>query len=105
MIVGAVADIHGNFEALTLAMDRHPDVPLWICVGDVASRTGAYPTPPRPLFWIKGNNEDFERIAAWEAGEGQPDNLRYIRNGTAADVGRLGDLVLRLRGDRLGAGL
>ena len=89
MTVGAVADIHGNFEALTRAMDRHPDVPLWICVGDVASRTGAYPSPPRPLFWIKGNNEDFERIAAWEAGEAQPPNLHYIRNGTTADVGDL----------------
>ena len=68
---------------------RHPDVPLWICVGDLASRTGEYPTPPRPLFWIKGNNEDFERIAAWEAGAAQPPNLHYIRNGTAADVGSL----------------
>jgi Icc-related predicted phosphoesterase len=89
MTIGAVADIHGNFDALTQAMERHPDVPLWICVGDVASRTGAYPTPSRPLFWIKGNNEDFERIAAWEAGEAQPRNLHYIRNGTAADVGPL----------------
>jgi uncharacterized protein len=89
MTIGAVADIHGNFEAMTQAMERHPDVPLWICVGDLASRTGDYPTPPRPLFWIKGNNEDFERIAAWEAGEAQPPNLHYIRNGTAADVGSL----------------
>jgi Icc-related predicted phosphoesterase len=89
MTIGAVADIHGNFDALTQAMERHPDVPLWICVGDLASRTGEYPTPPRPLFWIKGNNEDFQRIAAWEAGEPQPHNLRYIRNGTAADVGGL----------------
>ena len=89
MTVGAVADIHGNFEALTRAMDRHPDVPLWICVGDVASRAGAYPDPPQPLFWIKGNNEDFDRIAAWEAGDTQPRNLHYIRNGTAADVGSL----------------
>src|SRR5687767_14178096 len=89
MTVGAVADIHGNFDALTRAMDRHPDVPLWICVGDVASRTGSYPAPPRPLFWIKGNNEDFERIAGWEAGEPQSHNLHYIRNGTASDVGTL----------------
>jgi Icc-related predicted phosphoesterase len=89
MFLGAVADIHGNFDALTQAMERHPDVPLWICVGDLASRAGVYPAPPRPLFWIKGNNEDFERIAAWEAGEAQPPNLHYIRNGTATDVGRL----------------
>jgi Icc-related predicted phosphoesterase len=87
MILGAVADIHGNFEALTRAMLRHPDVPHWICVGDLASRTGAYPEPPAPLFWIKGNNEDFDRIAAWEHGDPQPHNLHYIRNGTAATVG------------------
>ena len=89
MQIGAVADIHGNFDALTRAMQRHPDVALWICVGDLASRAGAYPEPPQPLFWIKGNNEDFERIAAWEQGAAQPRNLHYIRNGTAATVGPL----------------
>ncbi len=88
-MIGAVADIHGNFDALTLAMERHPEVPLWICVGDVASRTGAYPDPPRPLYWIKGNNEDFDRIAQWEAGAPQPPHLHYIRNGTAVEVGPL----------------
>ena len=89
MIIGAVADIHGNFEALSRAMLRHPEVPHWICVGDLASRTGAYPEPPQPLFWIKGNNEDFDRIAEWTRGGEQPRNLRYIRNGTAVMVGPL----------------
>lgn len=88
-LIGAVADIHGNFEALTHAMERHPDVPLWICVGDVASQSGAYPEPPKPLYWIKGNNEDFDRIAAWEGGAPLPCNLHLIRNGTAAAVGPL----------------
>ena len=89
MIIGAVADIHGNFDALTRAMERHGDVPLWICVGDLASRTDAYPETPKPLFWIKGNNEDFDRIAAWEGGAPQPRDLHYIRNGTAVEVGPL----------------
>jgi Icc-related predicted phosphoesterase len=89
LVLGAVADIHGNFDALTRAMERHPDVPYWICVGDLASRAGFYPSPPRPLYWIKGNNEDFDRIAGWEAGEPQPDHLHYIRNGTAVRVGTL----------------
>jgi uncharacterized protein len=89
LLIGAVADIHGNFDAMTAAMRRHPDVPLWLCVGDVASRTGAYPEPPAPLYWIKGNNEDFDRIATWEAGEPQPLNLHYLPNGTAARVGPL----------------
>jgi hypothetical protein len=88
-LIGAVADIHGNFDALRRAMERHPDVPLWLCVGDLASNSGAYPEPPRPLYWIKGNNEDFSRIAAWEAGEPQPRHLHLIRNGTAMAVGPL----------------
>jgi Icc-related predicted phosphoesterase len=89
LLIGAVADIHGNFDALRRAMERHADVALWICVGDVASITGAYPEPPKPLYWIKGNNEDFDRIAAWDAGEPAPRNLHFIRNGTAVAVGPL----------------
>ena len=88
-MIGAVADIHGNFEALARAMAQHPDVPYWICVGDLASRAGAYPEPPAPLFWIKGNNENFDRIAEWERGAAQPRHLHYIRNGTAVTVGSL----------------
>jgi Icc-related predicted phosphoesterase len=88
MRIGAVADIHGNFDALEHAIARHPDVPLWICVGDLASRSGSYPEVPAPLYWIKGNNEDFDRIAAWTAGE-PSGNLRFIPNGTAAAVGPL----------------
>jgi len=89
LIIGAVADIHGNFEALYRAMARHTDVSLWICVGDVASSTGAYPEPPAPLYWIKGNNENFDRIAAWEAGRDPAPKLHYIRNGTSTRVGPL----------------
>jgi uncharacterized protein len=89
MLIGAVADIHGNFDALERAMARHPDISLWICVGDLASRTGAYPDPVKPLYWIKGNNEDFDRIARIQSGLENPGNLRFISNGTAVDVGPL----------------
>jgi Icc-related predicted phosphoesterase len=88
MQIGAVADIHGNFDALEQAMERHPDVPLWICVGDLASSTKRYPDVPAPLYWIKGNNEDFDRIEAWAAGASSG-YLRFIANGTAAAVGPL----------------
>ena len=71
------------------AMERHADVPLWLCVGDVASRTGAYPEPPAPLYWIKGNNEDFNRVAAWEAGREMVRHLHLIPNGTSHTVGPL----------------
>ena len=89
MLIGAIADIHGNFEAMRHAMLRHADVPLWICVGDVASSTGAYPEPPSPLYWIKGNNEQFDRIADWEVGRDVLPNLHYIMNGTSMRVGPL----------------
>ena len=89
MFIGAVADIHGNFDAMRRAMTRHADVPWWVCVGDVASSTGAYPEPPAPLYWIKGNNEEFDRIAEWEAGRDTPLNLLYITNGTSVRVGPL----------------
>ncbi|HEU5255388.1 MAG TPA: metallophosphoesterase family protein [Vicinamibacterales bacterium] len=89
MLIGALADIHGNFDAMRAAMERHPEVPFWLCVGDVASRTGAYPDPSAPLYWIKGNNEDFDRIAAWESGRDMIANLYFIPNGTSRTVGPL----------------
>ena len=85
-IFGVIGDIHGNFAALERVMQRHLDVPFWLCVGDVASTTGAYPTPPSPMYWIKGNNESFDRIAAFEAGTDAVPNLHYIANGAAAEV-------------------
>jgi Icc-related predicted phosphoesterase len=89
VLIGALADIHGNFDAMRRAIERHPEVPFWLCVGDMASRTGAYPEPPAPVYWIKGNNEDFDRIAAWEAGRDPVPNLQFIPNGTARKIGPL----------------
>src|ERR687898_712862 len=89
MQFGVLADVHGNFEAMRLAMTCHPDVPLWLCVGDLASRAGLYPEPPAPLYWIKGNNENFDRIAEWQAGKALVPNLHFIPNGTATAAGPL----------------
>jgi hypothetical protein len=86
MIFGVLADVHGNFDAMTRAMRRHPDVPFWLCVGDLASRAGAYPEPLVPLYWIKGNNENFDAIEAFVSGVRHVPNLHYIPNGTAVDV-------------------
>ena len=83
MIFGVVADIHGNFEAMHAAMARHPDVPFWLCVGDLASRAGAYPEPIAPLYWIKGNNDNFDAIESYVNGTLHTPNLHYIPNGTA----------------------
>jgi Icc-related predicted phosphoesterase len=87
MTFGVIADVHGNFDAMQQAMERHPDVPFWLCVGDLASRAGRYPTPPAPLYWIKGNNEDFDQVARFEDGSLRVEHLHYIPNGTSVRIG------------------
>ncbi len=89
MQFGVLADVHGNFDAMHAAMTRHPQVPYWLCVGDLASRTGAYPEPPVPLYWIKGNNENFDVIEQIVRGPLRIPNLHYIPNGTAVRIGDL----------------
>jgi predicted phosphodiesterase len=94
---GALGDIHGDFAAARRVMQANPDVPFWLCVGDVADAGGRYEPFPSPLFWIKGNNEDFDAIADAAAREqaahnGPPyvvgENLFFIPNGIQIDVGQ-----------------
>jgi Calcineurin-like phosphoesterase superfamily domain len=87
MQIGALGDIHGAFETVQLIMKRHPDVPLWVCVGDVASNDGDYFTPVAPLHFIKGNNEDFDVLAAAKAGLAPAPTLHYLPNGGPYSVG------------------
>ncbi len=84
MQFGALGDIHGDFDAARRIMERHRKVPFWLCVGDVADAEGRYDPLPSPLYWIKGNNENFDLIAEW----GEPvargpayENLGYVPNG------------------------
>jgi len=87
MMIGALGDIHGEFEAVDDIMQRHRDVPLWVCVGDVASNDGEYFTPPSPLYFIKGNNEEFDVLAAAVAGQPPSPMLHYLANGGPFLVG------------------
>jgi hypothetical protein len=80
---GAVGDLHGHFDALYRIMARHPDIGLWVCPGDLANDAGEYPVPPAPLYWIKGNNENFDFVCAQPPGSGTIPNLHYLPNGTA----------------------
>ena len=66
-------------------MERHPEVPFWLCVGDVADDQGRYEALPAPLYWIKGNNESFDAIAAGVF----PGNLHYLPNGIAIEIAGL----------------
>ena len=87
MQIGALGDIHGAFDTVQDIMARHPDVPLWVQVGDVASNDGEYFTPARPLYWIKGNNEDFDVIADAIGGHPPAPTLHYLPNGGPHQVG------------------
>jgi hypothetical protein len=87
MQIGALGDIHGEFETVQLIMNRHADVPLWVCVGDVASNEGEYFTPPVPLHFIKGNNEEFDVLAAAMTGRSPAPTLHYLPNGGPYLVG------------------
>ena len=87
MQIGALGDIHGAFETVQIIMRRHEDVPLWVCVGDVASNEGDYFTPVAPLYFIKGNNEEFDVLAAAVAGRPPAPTLHYLQNGGPHKVG------------------
>src|SRR5262245_53022684 len=81
---GAFGDPHGDFAAVRRVIDRHPECPYWVCVGDLGGDEGHYEPVPVPIYWIKGNNEDFDFVAAppaWAA-----EHLRFIPNGTLATV-------------------
>ena len=87
MLIGALGDIHGAFDTVQDIMARHPDVPFWVQVGDVAANNGAYFAPVAPLYWIKGNNEDYDVIAEAIAGQPPAPTLRYLPNGGPYEVG------------------
>jgi uncharacterized protein len=76
--IGALGDIHGDFASVRRIMRQHSEIRAWLCVGDVADAEGRYEAFESPLYWIKGNNEGFDRIAAGDL----PPGLHYIPNGT-----------------------
>ena len=87
MQIGALGDIHGEFETVHAIMRRHVEATLWVCVGDVASNDGEYFAPTAPIYFIKGNNEDFDVLAAAINGQPPAPRLHYLRNGGPHLVG------------------
>jgi uncharacterized protein len=87
MHIGALGDIHGEFDTVRLIMQRHADVTLWVSVGDVASNDGEYFEPDAPLYFIKGNNEDFDVLADAIGGRPPAPTLHYLCNGGPHIVG------------------
>jgi len=85
MLFGALGDIHGDFDSVRRVLARHPDIPFWLCVGDVGDDRGIYEAVDAPIYWIKGNNESFDRVASADL----PAGLHHIPNGTLQTIGDL----------------
>lgn len=82
MQFGALGDIHGDFDSVQRIMRAHPEVSFWVSVGDLPDEHGVYHPVPAPLYWIKGNNEDFDAIAQGRL----PPNLHHLPNGSLTEV-------------------
>jgi len=80
---GALGDVHGAFEEARAIVARHPDIPFWLCVGDIADAHGRYESLGARVYWIHGNNDNFDAIASGDL----PADLHHIPNGTAVDIG------------------
>jgi hypothetical protein len=87
MKLGALGDIHGDFASVRRIMARHADVESWVTVGDLADDRGAYESPPAPLYWIKGNNDNLVVVAEIVEGKRSLPNLHYVANGVAVRLG------------------
>src|SRR5207344_398170 len=59
-----------------------------LSVGDVGDDEGRYVAPIAPLYWIKGNNEDFDFVVRARGGATLP-NLHYIPNGALTRIASL----------------
>jgi Icc-related predicted phosphoesterase len=82
VLFGALGDIHGDFESAARIVARHADVPFWLCVGDVADDAGRYQPVGSRVYWIKGNNENFDAIAARDL----PPSLPFLDNGEMVTI-------------------
>ena len=82
-MIGALGDIHGAFDSARALIGRHPDVAVWLCVGNIADEQGRSESLGAPVYWIHGNNDNFDAI---EAGD-LPADLHHIANGTVVETG------------------
>ncbi len=66
-----------------------------MCVGDIATDDGDYESLGALVYWIHGNNDNFDAIASGAL----PGDLHYIANGGVTDAGRrVGAFALRVAG-------
>ncbi|HEY3886706.1 MAG TPA: metallophosphoesterase [Vicinamibacterales bacterium] len=80
---GALGDLHGAFETARRIIARRTDVPFWLAVGDLADEQGRYEPLGAPVYFIHGNNDNFDAITAGDL----PADLHHIANGASLTIG------------------
>jgi Icc-related predicted phosphoesterase len=55
---------------------------VWLCVGDLPDDQGTYQPVDAPLYFIKGNNENFDAIAGGDLAT----NLHFIENAMRTEI-------------------
>ena len=93
-MIGALGDIHGAFDAARAAIARHPEISIWLCVGDIADAHGRYEPLGARVYWIHGNNDNFDAIASGDL----PADLEHLANGTSAEIHHGGSAVVEVAG-------
>jgi Icc-related predicted phosphoesterase len=73
---------------------RHPEVPFWLCVGDIADEAGQYERLGARVYWIHGNNDNFDAIAA----DNLPQDLFHINNGSTVEILHQGEPIVEVAG-------
>jgi predicted phosphodiesterase len=91
--IGALGDIHGAFDAARAIIASHPDIPFWLCVGDIADEHGRYEPLGARVYWVHGNNDNFDAIASGAL----PEDLIHIDNGSFVEI-RHGEPVIQVAG-------
>ncbi len=76
--LGALGDIHGDFASVRRIMRQHPTCDPGCAWATSRTLMAATSLLTSPLYWIKGNNENFDRITSGDL----PAHLHYIPNGT-----------------------
>ena len=69
-------------------------MPFWLCGGDIADEHGRYESLGARLYWIHGNNDNFDAIAAGDL----PEDLHYIDNGSTVEIFHDGQPVVEVAG-------
>jgi hypothetical protein len=64
VIAGALGDIHGDFDSVRRIVCRHPEVPVWISVGDVADAEGHDQPVDSPLYRIDAGKTPINEVLA-----------------------------------------